>query len=248
MRLQRFFLFAILLVAAVAASSARADFAGGLETFNGTVPDANNWELFLDPTTSFAQNNAITFVTSYGRWAEYTTRSARVGVGGTVRVQVSASAGTVNPLASLYLSTNSGGTNSLTVFDDHWLSMDLFSNSGGIYAWFGGNGSGQGDVVAQVPQGINTTYQLEIARTSLTQAQFRAYDTANTLLGTRTLTFSGFPSDLSVTILAQDCTATFDNVQLSGNFVVPEPNTLLLALTPALALLPRRRRTQTMRR
>jgi hypothetical protein len=90
----------------------------------------------------------------------------------------------------------------------------------------------------------NRPCQLEIARTSLTAAQYRAYDAANNLLGTGTQTFSGIPADLAVTILAQDCTATFDNVQLSGNFTVPEPGGLLLALTPALTLLRRGRRVR----
>jgi hypothetical protein len=228
------------------AALSHAGFVNGVEGFDGTSKEPSVWEEYHATNQGFAaQNNAMLLASpASGSGIEYTTTLAQVGIGGSVRVEVSeASLKPGGSYASLVLTTNSFGTTWQFSFDDHWLEMDYFDGTG-FSSWYGGDGSSTG----MIESGTYTStpgemVKLEINRLSATTAAFSAFAADNTLLFTRTHTFSGMPSSLYVALFAYNLDATFDNVTLTGNYVVPEPT--LLAPLAAVTLLyrrPRRRR------
>ena len=103
----------------------KAEFAGNVESFNGTVKDTVTWkEILLNPgPTRITQNNAVTFTGS----TDYFTNTITVGVGQKVRVEVT-NVTNLGSFGDFGLSLSE--CNDSVISPGHNLRMDCAYNSG----------------------------------------------------------------------------------------------------------------------
>ncbi|HEY7090271.1 MAG TPA: hypothetical protein VH518_19395 [Tepidisphaeraceae bacterium] len=74
-----------------ASGTARAGFSGGVETFDGTVKDTATWREQIVTAGNITQNNALQ-MNAFGGRAEYTADGVSVGIGQSVRAEVTITA------------------------------------------------------------------------------------------------------------------------------------------------------------
>jgi hypothetical protein len=224
-------------------ASARANFVNQVDNFSGTTLDASTWA--GAPEASFSQNNALSFVSTFGS-ASYTTIHQTVAWGQSVTMMLeltSADAG-----FSLFL-TDGSVIGSFSGFSSAFWSFDLETDttSAGdrIVSGTGSNGS-WGDTAnglfAFKPV-INHEYGLRIDPLSTNSAQFTLLDSdGSTVLESHTYTTSfssairNVPDFMHISLTGGDGTATVFSV------TIPEPS-VSIGVAGSLLLLPRRRRS-----
>jgi hypothetical protein len=222
MRFAKSLLFIFLLTVVPLCQSSKAGFVSNVETFDGTVKDTITWkEILLNPGPSrITQNDAVTFNGS----TDYSTNTITVGVGETVRVDVtnvtdlgsfgvfglslsghndSASSGNYLRMACMY---NSGSDN-WSLIGQHEMPV-----GGTLNSFFG---------TTDTPTFSTDPLVLEVDRVSETLAYYRAYQGG--LIGQTSLTLTDVPEQLYIRLENSVFTTTFDNVT-----IIPEPATLLL--------------------
>lgn len=230
MRFAKSLLFIFLLTVVPFCQSSKAEFVDNVETFDGTVKDTITWkEILLNPGPSrITQNDAVTFNGS----TDYSTNTITVGVGETVRVDVtnvtdlgsfgmfglslsghndSASSGNYLRMACIY---NSGSDN-WSLIGQHEMPV-----GGTLNSFFG---------TTDTPTFSTDPLVLEVDRVSETLAYYRAYQGG--LIGQTSLAFTDVPEQLYIRLENSVFTTTFDNVT-----IIPEPATLLLLGLGAMIL------------
>lgn len=231
MRFAKSLLFIFLLTVVPFCQSSKAEFVNNVETFDGTVKDTVTWsEFLLNPGPSrITQNDAVTFNGS----TDYCTNTITVGVGETVRVDVTNvtdlglfgifglslsehSESAINP--GNYLRMACGYNSSL----DNWSLIGQYEMpvGGTLNSFFG---------TTSTPTFSTDPLVLEVDRVSETLAYYRAYQGG--LIGQTSLTFTDVPEQLYIRLENSGFTTTFDNVT-----IIPEPATLLLLGLGAMIL------------
>jgi hypothetical protein len=218
--------------------------ASGLETFSGATVDSNTWRMIHPEHLS--QNNAAIFTcaASPGEPTHLVSIAGiALGVGGTAQVQLNASARTsetnFSRAAWIVLTTDNSGVGFLQ--DSYAVATELSygtpSFTGNYYA--SGAGTGNGSVFTP---SLNHEYGLRIGRLTSTSIRHTLLDTNNSILRQLTRTVPANTDLLQIAIAATSIDATFDNVQLSGNYI-PEPASAIVILSAAALLrAPRRPR------
>jgi hypothetical protein len=223
MRFAKSSLFIFLLSVVLFCQSAKAEFINNVETFDGTVKDTITWkEILLNPGPSrITQNDAVTFDGS----TDYCTNTITVGVGQTVRVDVT----DVTDLGSfggfaLSLSEH----NESIINPGNYLKMYCGYNSGpdnwsliGQHELLAGGTVNSLFGTTTTPTFDTAPLVLEVDRVSETLAYYRAYQ--NGLIGQTLLSFTDVPEQLYIRLENTMVTTTFDNVT-----IIPEPSTMLL--------------------
>lgn len=221
-------------------------FINGVEGFDGTVKDMSTWEEYLPYGGAIYQDDKLICDLSLTRRLEYTTKTVTVGVGDIVRVELLEHP-QGNAESTMFLTTNSEGTNKSTSFDSHYLFIEYVHWPSSDEYWFVGGSGVSGASIGQIFGIVSTLpstdnpYILEIERTTSNSAVFRAYDSDMTLIGSLTRTsfiFPGVPDDLYISLSAWGKNggfSIFDNVT-----IIPEPGMILLLGLGGLLL--RRRR------
>jgi len=223
MRFAKSLLFIFLLTVVPFCQSSKAEFVNNVETFDGTVKDTITWkEILLNPGPSqITQNDAVTF----DGYTHYCTNTITVGVGETVRVDVTNvtdldSYGSfalslsehnlsgINPgnYLRMYCGYNSGPDN-WSLIGQHEMPV-----GGTLNSFFG---------TTDTPTFSTDPLVLEVDRVSETLAYYRAYQGG--LIGQTALTFTDVPEQLYIRLENSVFTTTFDNVT-----IIPEPATFLL--------------------
>jgi hypothetical protein len=238
------FLAAVAAAGLAAPPRAGAAFVGNVERFDGTVKDTATWQEYLSSSLNGAitQNDVLTIATTGGGSisGDFTTKSLKVGVGGTVRadLRINSVAGAVSP--ALFLTDNSAGATNSTAFDNNLLELSFSSGGPGFNAMRGSGGSGNGQLFNPTFTPIvGTWYTLEIQRLSVSSAKFSAFAADGSSLGTTTLTIGGVPNDLFVSVGGGGGgSLSVDNV------AVPEPGCVVIAGGLAAAAICLRRRAR----
>lgn len=201
---------------------------GGLERFRGTIKDTATWAAHTSQMGAITQNNslfidAVNFTTASS--ADYTTKTATIGIGGLVSVEVKNTTATTNTglwanaTLGLILTNDSGGTGASALADTRALSM-LWSNSANsILAGVSDSaGMNQFTTISGSDHPTNTNYIYQIERLSATSAKFTLIDpNGGAIIGTpQVRTFAGVPGDLFVSLFAQAGDVTFNNVWMAA--------------------------------
>lgn len=238
-----------LAVLALAPAVAHAAFVDGVETFDGTTLDTATWEqLNLVDPTRLTQDDAIRLNGSFpGGWIDYVTREQQVGVGQSLRADI-----TLNDIGGsvyLILTNNStgtgGGIGGITIQDTALLGVFLTANTD-VGAQVGGSGSTTGQVLREGSTPLGEAFTYEIARLDSTSARYSILDLATkTTLFTQTLSFGGIPDNLFIALAVNGGDATFDNVAIRAigdGPVIPTPAAVGAGMLLLGGLITRRRR------
>jgi hypothetical protein len=225
MRFAKSLLFIFLLTVVLFCQSSKAEFINNVEKFDGTVKDTITWrEILLNPGPSrITQNDAVTF----DGYTHYCTNTITVGVGQTVRVDVTNVTG-LDSYGSFALSLSEHNESVVTPGNylrmycgynsgpDNWslIAQHEMPEGGTVNSFFG---------TTSTPTFSTAPLVLEVDRVSETMAYYRAYQGG--LLGQRALTFTDVPEQLYIRLENSGATTTFDNVTI---LPIPEPATLLL--------------------
>lgn len=234
-----------------------AGFHNGVESFDGTVIDTATWEVYTTGTASITQNDKLVFAAGNGGYTDVTSRDITVGVGQRARASLTVNSTPIQGgygYAFLELATNSSGAGAYFYQDSYSIGIELdyrttsFEFLGGVNYRPAANDRtiGRGRVMGQYfGNNLGKTYHLEVARTTLTNARFRLYDNASTLLSDLDYDVTNpdgriTPQSLFVTLAAYGGVA-FDDVTISD---VPEPTGTVAVIAAIMILLnPMRRRT-----
>ncbi len=237
MRFAKSLLFIFLLTVVPFCQSSKAEFVNNVETFDGTVKDTITWkEILLNPGPSrITQNDAVTF----DGYTHYCTNTITVGVGETVRVDVTnvTDLGSFGSFALSLSEHNLSGINpgnylrmycGYNSVPDNWslIGQHEMPVGGTLNSFFG---------TTDTPTFSTEPLVLEVDRVSETLAYYRAYQGG--LIGQTALTFSDVPEQLYIRLENSGSTTTFDNVT-----IIPEPGTIVLLGLGGLTLLRKRRR------
>lgn len=212
-----------------------------IERFDGTVKDLATWEQRTLGGSSIVQDDAITFATGPNDSPEYTTRAARIPVGGFVRATIRVD-NITGPRASGYLAltSNSSGTASPFLSDTYSLYLQFANDGAAAGRNQLGTGSGQGFPLNWTE---NAPAVLEITRLAPDSALFKVGNPDGAGFVSHTMTVPAYSDDLFITLTGGgEGTATFDDVTIPAG-AVPEPG--VAASIIALAAIMRRRRART---
>ena len=206
-------------------NTVEAAFINGVEGFDGTELDLETWEV-RNPAYISQDDELINSTAG----ANITTRNVVVRPGDTVTVDIRLEDNDLHQNgAAIYLTSNSGGVDGLTVHDSAYLKLDMLFNTGNFSGARGGSGTATGQVITDIPNHL-ATYTLGIERIGNARARYFVND-ANGLLGETTLSFAATPDDLFISLENYwNSDAFYDNVTINGGGVpVPEPSTYAMA-------------------
>jgi hypothetical protein len=219
-----------------------------LYTFDGTSIDTDTWRL-TEPQ-SISQNNALflTVADNPGYPAQLTTKNLALGIGSSAQVQLTLTdrspLNNWSQIAWLALATDD--SQRYAGFDSYAVETQLQINPSGppgyaaLYFYGGGYGNGPARLFTV---SLNTLYYLRLERLTDTSVRYTVLDSADSVIAQDTRTLPSFTDPLYIALGAATVNATFDNLQLSGNIIIPEPSALLLLVVAAAAAI--WRRTQT---
>lgn len=201
---------------------------GQFERFRGTIKDTATWTAHTEQSGAVTQNNslfldALNFSTA--SQADYTTKTAGVGVGGLVSVEVKNTTSTTNTSLwanakiGLILTNDSGGQGASALNDTRALSLLWSNGANAVLAGVSDDaGLNQYTTVSSSDHPTNTNYIYQIERLSATTAKFTLIDpNGGAIIGTpQVRSFAGVPGDLFVSLFAQGGDATFNNVWIAA--------------------------------
>ena len=245
--------FGCLALCLAAARPAAGAFVNGVETFDGTTKDPATWDEYNQFDNAITQNDAINFrfvlppspATGSVR-ADYTARTAPVGVGQGASVDVRVNTASAPISVWFHLTDNTDGPDQSVFLDDNFIDLHLNQQvPNTAFIGRGGNGSvsGVGTSIFPVPVPLTpgAQYTLQIERPALNTARFSVFNTATgARLGTATANVTGLPTTLypafGITAISiprtTDYSIDFDNVR-----VIPEPGSAAVLFgLPALFL------------
>lgn len=239
----------VAIVCLLSVSLASAAFVNGVDSFDGPIRDINTWELFENhPNQVFSQDNAVRidsydYSPRFNANGDYTTITITIGVGESVRAEVTSMEGADEYGHFGLMLTDDARGFSGTIFSDNAMLMLQGTGNGGgnvIRAGYNNGSNGSHYVLETVSPNIHpigTTYVYQIERLSSTSARFSVFaDDGVSPIGTPlVMNFTNVPDDLYIAVATASADAIFDNVT-----IVPEPvSCVLLAIGGCLL---RRRR------
>jgi hypothetical protein len=238
-------------------SVVEAAFINGVERFDGLVRDSLTWEEYIDPFQRplITQNDALTISVpdpfAIATWADVTTRTLTVGVGGMVRVDVRAND---VPVATtelfLALTTNSRGSQAKTVLDSAGARVRIRIAPSVVFPPFDcgsfASGAFRGVFFGEAkPIRPQEYYTLQLERLTPSSVRCSAWETDSSLaLGSTTFDVPGLPENLYISfgddISFEGFSVSFDNV------AIPEPDrtAAIFAATLLYRFWARRRRCE----
>lgn len=222
MKYTKYLFFAYLLSFSLFCQISEAGFINNVETFDGTIKDTTTWgEILLNPGPSrITQDDAVTFEGS----TDYCTKTLTVGVGQTVRVDVT----NVTDIGSFGIFALSLSEQNNEIGSGNYLRMScIYSDSSDRWSLIGQHEMPVGGTVnsffgtTTTPTFDASPLVLEVDRVSETLAYYRAYQDG--LIGQTSISFADVPEQLYIRLENSLSTTTFDNVT-----IIPEPTTILL--------------------
>jgi len=215
---------------------AQAEFIGGVEAFNGTTKDTTTWEEYTN-AGSISQDDMLIVAASQGGKADFTTKTLQVGFGQAVHAFVKEISSATFGNNALLLTTNSLGTSARATDDSRLLSVQWNKSGSKIFSRISYD-AGATEIDDNIATGIDSLedgYWFQIERLSSTEARFSAFDSSKQVVGTpQTITFSDVPNDLYIALYSGQTDSNWDECL---SLDLPEPSTMVMALTGVLGLL-----------
>jgi hypothetical protein len=216
---------------------------GRLERFTGAAPDSGAWASHAQGGAVITQNDHLTIAAAGGE-ADFTTRAVTAAVRDIASIELTPTTAAGSTLLGIALTNDSGTTVDSVLDDSRALFLEWSDSGNGLYAGVSDADGSRLSLIAAGDQPLGHAYLYQIERLSSTSALFSVWDTAGgQLLGTPvTMSFSGMPDALKLSLFAQSGGGSFDNAWIGSP--VPEPGAGALMLLGLGVSLRRRKRSR----